>query len=157
MNTKRKGFIVIEIVIISIITVVLGAVIFFMNSDADSSAQASRIISNFRNMKTAAVAWQQDNHGHIRQGSHNRHEILKYLKSRTPLKLADDSGEQGSYMLRLTDDGKSLYIGYELDDNNGIKRKLTAKAEAAELLGSDMKSMYNNDSQVWMQVLSTEG
>ncbi len=156
MNTKRKGFIVIEIVIISVITVVLGAVIFFMNSDADSSAQASRIINNFRHMKTAAAAWQNDN-GHIRQGSHNRHEILKYLKSRTPLKLADDSGEQGSYMLRLTDDGKSLYIGYELDDNNGIKRKLTAKAESAELLGSDMKSMYNNDSQVWMQVLSTEG
>ena len=157
MNTKRKGFIVIEIVIISVITIVLGGVLFFMNNDAASSAQASRIINNFRNMKTAAAAWQQDNHGHIRQGSHNRQEILKYLKSRTPIKLAEDNTEEGSYMLRLTDDGKSLYIGYELTDNKGIKRKLTAKAEAANLLGSDMKSTYNNDSQVWMQVLSTEG
>ena len=157
MNTKRNGFIVIEIVIISVITILIGGVLFLMDRDASSSAQASRIINNFRNLKTAAVMWQNDNRNHASHSTHNRHEIMKYLKERTPLKLAEDDSEQGSYMLRLTDDGKSLYIGYELTNNKAIKTKLTAKAESAELLGSDMKSVYNNDSQVWMRVLTTEG
>lgn len=128
-----------------------------MNRDASSSAQASMIIHNFRNLKTAAVAWQNDNNKRTAPSTHNRQEIMKYLKSRSPLRLAEDNAEQGRYMLRLTEDGKSLYIGYELSDNKSIKNKLTAKAESANLLGSDMKSMYNNDSQVWMQVFTTEG
>ncbi len=156
MTSKRKGFIVIEIVIISVIIFAMGAVMFFMNKDAASSAQASIIIRNFRSLKAAAVAWRNDNNT-SRHGTHNRQEILKYLKSHTPLKLAEDSAEQGSYMLRLTDDGKTLYIGYELTNNKSIKHKLTAKAESAKLLGSDMKTLYNNDPQVWMQVISSEG
>ena len=135
----------------------IGGVLFLMDRDASSSAQATRIIHNFRNMKTAAVMWQNDNRNHAAHSIHNRQEIMKYLKSKTPLRLAENDGEQGSYMLRLTDDGKSLYIGYELSDNKSIKNKLTAKAESANLLGSDMKSMYNNDSQVWMQVFTAEG
>ena len=157
MHTKRKGFTLIEILILFVIIGVLGTMMFFMNRDADSSAQASRIIINFRNLKTAAQLWQNDNRDNIRQGNHNRQEILNYLKERTPLKLAEEMSGQGSYMLRLADDGKSLYIGYELSDNKGIKNKLTARAESAQLLGSDMKSMYNNDSQVWMRVFSSEG
>ena len=157
MNTKRNGFIVIEIVIISVITMFIGGVLFLMDRDASSSAQASRIIHNFRNMKTAAVMWHNDNRDSFRRGNNSRQEILNYLKERAPLNIAEVEGEQGSYILRLTDDGKSLYIGYELSDNTGIKNKLTAKAESAQLLGSDMKSVYNNDSQVWMRVLTTEG
>ena len=45
-------------------------------------------------------------------------------------------------------DGKSLYI------SSRINGRLTAKANTIHLLVNDMKSVYNNDSQVWDNIFT---
>ena len=68
------------------------------------------------------------------------------------VKVAEAAEEKGSYILRTTDGGKSWFVGCELNDAK-TKGRLTAKAGTLKLLGSDMKSVYNNDTHVWVQVL----
>lgn len=142
MNKRiSKGFTLIEIIIILVISGTLGAFITFMNVKAEHSAQAVRIIHSFRNFRNAAKIWENED-------AQGNDAIIDYLKSKAPANLTN-----GVCMFQVADDGKSLYVGYNLSDDEALRDKLTAKAQAAELLGSDMKTLYNNDSQVWVKVL----
>ncbi len=149
MNTKHKGFTLIEILIVSAIIASLAAVMAIMNNNAVSSSRASHIIHDFRNLKSAAMSWHNENRS---SGSHDRKAILRYLNSKSMVKVADSAEGRNSYILRITDGGKSWFVGCELNDAK-TKGRLTAKANTLKLLGSDMKSVYNNDPQVWVQVL----
>ena len=128
MTKLRKGFTLVEMVIVLAFSVTLSTAITFMNRNAESSAQASRIVNRLKSARTAALMRQ--NYG----------AEVRYF--------------EGCMIVR-TEDG--VYAGYELDDNARLREKLTAKAEAANLLGSDMKSPYNNGGQVWVMVLPAEG
>ena len=149
MNTKHKGFTLIELAILLVIIGIVAVVMAFMNIHSASSSRASHIIHDFRNLKTAAVSWHRDN---MSSGNHDRKAILSYLNSKSMVKVAEAAEGKGSYILRTTDGGKSWFVGCELNDAK-TKGKLTAKAGTLKLLGSDMKSVYNNDPQVWVQVL----
>ena len=150
MNTKHKGFTLIEILIVLAIAAILTVVMALMNYNSYYSAQANHIIHDFRSLKTAALLWRKDN---IKTDRHDRKAILNYLNSKSMVTLSDNEGDKGGYMLHVTDDGKTWYVGYELSNDSRIKSRLTSKAEAIRLLGNDKKSPYNNDSQVWVQVL----
>ena len=149
-NIRRKGFTLIELLILLVIIAVLSGTMTLMNRDAEASTRAGHIIRDFRSIKTAASLWQEDRHGKLKAGSHDRKAILEYLNSRTLVKLTDG---EGGYMLRVTDGGKCWYVGCEVSEDSRMRGKLTAKAEDVNLLGSDMKTKYNNDSQVWVRVL----
>ena len=152
MIIKHKGFTFIELVILSVIIGTLSTVMFFMNKNAQSTSRANHIISDFRNLKTAALLWRNENGAKIREGGHYSRDILSYLNSKAPVKLAEDIEDNDSYILHVTDGGKSWYIGRGLRDTK-IMGKLTASSGNIKLLGSDKKSPYNNDSEVWVQVL----
>lgn len=153
-NIRRKGFTLIELLILLVIVGVLGGAMTLMNRDAEASTRAGHIIRDFRNLKTAASLWHEDRQGKLNGGTHDRTEIVEYLSSRTYVNLSD---EEGGYMLRVTDNGKCWYVGRELSEDSRMRGKLTAKAEDVNLLGSDMKTTYNNDAQVWVKVLTIEG
>lgn len=150
MNRKHKGFTLIEILIVLVIIAVLGTIMAVVHKDAESSARANHIINNFRNLKTAALLWPDKKD--LRINDHR--EILNYLNTKTSVNFADDTDDNNGYLFHVADGGKSLYIGFELSDDAKIKAKLTAKAYSARLLGNDMKTQYNNDSQVWVHLLS---
>ena len=152
MNTQRKGFTLIEITILLTIIGTLSIFMAVMDINAQSSSRANHIINDFRNLKTAALSWQKDNHTH---GNHDPREILSYLNSKSTVKLVESHEDENGYMLHVADGGRSWYVGRELKDSK-IKGKLTAKANTLKLLGNDMKSVYNNDSQVWVQVFTVE-
>ncbi len=149
-NIQHKGFTLIELLILLVIIAVLSGTMTLMNRDAEASTRAGHIIRDFRSIKTAASLWRNDRQGNLKAGSHDRKAILEYLNSRTLVKFTDG---EGGYMLRVTDGGKSWYVGRELSEDSRMRDKLTAKAEDVNLLGSDMKTKYNNDSQVWVRVL----
>ena len=79
MTTKRKGFTLIELLILFAIIGVLSGVMALMNRNASSSAQANHIIHDFRNLKTAALSWHNDN---PKSSNHDRKAILNYLNSK---------------------------------------------------------------------------
>ena len=151
MTTKRKGFTLMELLILFAIIGALSGAMALMNKDAASSAQANHIIHDFRNLKTAAMLWHNDN---PKSATHDRKAILNYLNSKSMVEITDTPAKNGGYILRVADGGKSWYVGREISNDTRIRNKLTAKATSSRLLGSDMKSLYNNDSQVWVQVFS---
>ena len=154
MTIKRKGFTLIEILILFAIIGTLSGIIAFVNKNASSSAQANHIIHDFRSLKTAAMLWHNDN---PKSTTHDRKAILKYLNSKSMVEITDTPAKNGGYILKVADNGKSWYIGREISNDSGIRNKLTAKANSSKLLGSDMKSPYNNDSHIWVQILEIGG
>ncbi len=154
MTTTRKGFTLIEILILSAIIGVLSGTMALMNRNAVSSVQANHIIHDFRNLKTAAILWQNDN---PKSATHDRKAILQYLNSKSMVEITDTPANNGSYILKVANNGKTWYVGREISNDSRIRSKLTAKATSSKLLGSDMKTTYNNDSQVWVRVLEIGG
>lgn len=62
---KRKGFTLVELLIVIVVIGILSAMMMLSSTEAVSSAKASNIISNLRNLKTAALAWYADNPDYV--------------------------------------------------------------------------------------------
>ncbi|MBQ7168614.1 MAG: type II secretion system protein [Synergistaceae bacterium] len=61
MTRTRKGFTLVELLIVIVVIGILSAMMMMSSSEAVTSAKASTIISNLRNLKTAALAYYNDN------------------------------------------------------------------------------------------------
>ena len=59
--SNRKGFTLVELLIVIVVIGVLSAMMMLSSTEAVSSAKAADIISNLRNLKTAVVSWYADN------------------------------------------------------------------------------------------------
>ncbi|MBQ9419346.1 MAG: prepilin-type N-terminal cleavage/methylation domain-containing protein [Synergistaceae bacterium] len=67
-NAKRQGFTLVELLIVIVVIGVLSAMMMLSSTEAVSSARASDIVSDLRNLKTAALAWYADNLDYIENG-----------------------------------------------------------------------------------------
>lgn len=59
-SMKRRGFTLVELLIVIVVIGVLSAMMMLSSTEAVSSAKASNVVSNLRNLKTAALAWYAD-------------------------------------------------------------------------------------------------
>ena len=59
-SSKRKGFTLVELLIVIVVIGVLSTMMMLSSTEAVSSAKAATIISNMRNLKTAALAFRTD-------------------------------------------------------------------------------------------------
>ncbi|MBR6901851.1 MAG: type II secretion system protein [Synergistaceae bacterium] len=59
--SNRKGFTLVELLIVIVVIGVLSTMMMLSSTEAVSSAKAADIISNLRNIKTAALAFYADN------------------------------------------------------------------------------------------------
>ena len=64
-NIKRKGFTLVELLIVIVVIGILSAMMMLSSNEAVSSAKANNIIANLRNLKTAALAWYADNPDYV--------------------------------------------------------------------------------------------
>ena len=58
---KREGFTLVELLIVIVVIGVLSAMMMLSSTEAVSSAKAADIVSDLRNLKTAALAYYADN------------------------------------------------------------------------------------------------
>ena len=63
--SKRRGFTLIELMIVIVVIGVLAAMMMLASTEAVTSAKATKIISDMKQLRTAATAWYLDNYQRI--------------------------------------------------------------------------------------------
>lgn len=153
----RKGFTLVELLIVIVIIGILAAAMLLSSGSATASAEASNIVSNLRTTKAALLMWYADNMDAVTATA------LPAALTNLPVALAkyldNPSNVAGVTVLQPTTgdfNGKWL-VGYSvsLDD---VKEKLAGRAQKTGLLGSgavgtepDSGDYFTKaDAVVWM-------
>ncbi len=182
-NYARKGFTLVELLIVIVVIGILSAMMMLSSTEAMSSAKASNIVSNLRNLKTATLAWYADHtdyvteEGKVKFGTGNADLVQKFLTSTATdttankvniLKYFNNEGSitfgttlsDGGYTLQADNSG-NWYVGYQFASNeSSVKEKLLGRAKSIGLgLGgttptTNIPTSVTNDTKVvWMKVL----
>ena len=162
-SIKRRGFTLVELLIVIVVIGVLAAMMMLSSTEAVSSARASNIVSNLRNLKTAATAMYVDRldsasgmeAGEVASNgttaSKSFDVVLKYLNAG-----GNDKTSYQGYGI-ANKDGE-WYVYYSVSDSN-VKSKLAGRAKSVGLCGNDtatnMKSndVYTNQNNVGLFVV----
>ena len=166
----RKGFTLIEMLIVIVVIGVLIAMMMFSSTEAESSARVQNIINNLNQIAKAVNSWYFDNldrivknnEGHQQITDTNRknpmafkvfaqkysEEITKYLNNGKYIKLTgkeDTTIKAGDYIL-IDCDYKFWYICYDTGSDTRLQSKLAGKAVSTGLfrLGSNSNSIKDN-------------
>ncbi|MBQ6773622.1 MAG: type II secretion system protein [Synergistaceae bacterium] len=148
ITQKSKGFTLVELLIVIVVIGILSAMMMLSSSEAVSSAKATAIVSDMRNIKTAALAYFADHpddyitkkadKGQKIEGDNGVwDEIMNYLNGK-------DFPNKKSYKLQASDDGSSWYVVCNVGGNNNplltgseaesVKKKLIGRAKSVGLL-----------------------
>ncbi len=174
--SNRKGFTLVELLIVIVVIGVLSAMMMLSSTEAVSSAKASNIISNLRNIKTATLAWYTDNLEIVKYGDNTwqiqallcnntddaRTKLLSYLGSdSSSISLnngnAGDPIKEGGY--GVCDNGSdnkrnTWFVGYKFaKGETSIKEKVKSRASSIGLYFCGQTPNKNDDTVVWMKVL----
>ena len=129
MANRKKGFTLVELLIVIVVIGVLSAMMMLSSTEAVSSAKAANIINNLRNWKTATLEWYADNldrvteKGQIREATSLATGDAKYGDFATNIKASDIVPYVGSNFKSIDDKGNAW------DSTNGrfytdhVKRK----------------------------------
>lgn len=146
MQKARKGFTLVELLIVIIIIGILAGAMMLVAGTSRDSAEAAKIISDLRNVKAAALMWLAENPGvtsddwkKITDNTDNKlDELNKYLDR--PIKA------EGVYIFDAntiagaggTPDVEVWAIGRKLtEERAGVKNNLAKHADNTGLIGSD--------------------
>lgn len=149
MKKTRRGFTLVELLIVIVVIGILAAMMMLSSNEAVSSARASTVITNLRNLKTAALAMYNDNSDTYDAMSdvsgspfaidNKTHNVLKYLTGK------GDIPDKGDYKLCMVADGSDhngWYIMYNAGALKGtegsrIRDKIKGRAAAVGLILMD--------------------
>ena len=153
---KRKGFTLVELLIVIVVIGVLSAMMMLSSTEAVSSAKASDIVSDLRNLKTAALAYYAD---HIDDVEANPTKILTASGTdKAIFKYMNNEAITGYSFVHGTHDGfgKEWYVKYSgahtSTVNGSVNGKLAGRAGTVGIYGSaDSSDKYEaGDTDVYM-------
>ena len=152
---KRKGFTLVELLIVIVVMGILAAMMSISSSEAKLSADASNIVNKLRNIKTAAMQmyvdeldlWETTTDGKDSSDTQrfNMTEVKKFLNA--------DNGYDGFVIVQKANNANDVYAkrewyaGYNFGDNDTkLKTKISGRVAQDDLYGSDNKTLSDNDS-----------
>lgn len=132
MKMTRKGFTLVELLIVIVVIGILSAMMMLSSNEAVTTARANNIASNLRNLKTAALAYWADNMNETFTEAGVKAGTFKYLGGKT------DIPDSGDYSIKINNTTKQWYVVYHfpkaLAGNLDIRRKLQGRAKSLGLL-----------------------
>ena len=160
---KHRGFTLVELLIVIVVIGVLSAMMMLSSTEAVSSAEAAKVISNMRNLKTAVLEWYADNLDRVKKNGNNynvfstdgtnpqdlptftasaagKAEILKYLNDASfvlatkPANNSNTANSNGDYVVADVN-YKTWYVYYTVGSNTKLKQKLASRAKSLGLKG----------------------
>ena len=165
--SRRKGFTLVELLIVIVVIGILSAMMMLSSSEAVSSAKATAIVSDLRNLKTAALAYFADNADKyitislgdnldLRNSGDELDQIFTYLNGK-------DFPNKDSYTVMYRSDKKSWYAECNLSkllkgsEQTSVMKKLAGRAKSVGLSGCNGVGVFgdgtsNNANYVTMLV-----
>ena len=159
MKNNRKGFTLVELLIVIVVIGILSAMMMLSSTEAVTSAKASNIVSNLRNLKTAALSLSIDS-GDLITSSTTVTTLFdltkKYLNGGTNIP------DIGQYTIVLSEGNDptaaSWFIKHTItgteDEKAQIKTKLKGRAKSVGLLAtpSSTSAEYTDGDEVYVLV-----
>ena len=157
-SVKRKGFTLVELLIVIVVIGILSAMMMMSSTEAVTSAKASNIVSNIRNLKTAALAYYTDNLDDFADSSTSstakidKDAWFKYLNG------GENIPDKDNYSLIANDEG--WFVGCSVDgtaeERERIRVKLAGRAKSVGLLktasSTDVYVYGENNDKVYVYV-----
>ena len=145
-NMKRRGFTLVELLIVIVVIGVLSAMMMLSSTEAVSSARASNIVSNLRNLKTAALAFYVDHVDSYDKSNVDTNANISGKKEAIMKYMGNDGGNvTGDYGFTGTN-SDTWYVYYHIQNDANVKLKLAGRAGSTNLVGADSNSGFTSAS-----------
>lgn len=158
----HKGFTLVEMLLVIAIIGILSSMMMVASSESVRTTEANNIVTNLRNFASAAMTFYTDSMDHFTANPNDTSTDLKSCVMKYMYNGGNSIQNSGDYYVK-NDSGK-WWVGYVLStgsNNDGIKTRLTAKAQSSNLRGSASindfpatasTSYYNGENVVWLMI-----
>lgn len=148
-NIKRKGFTLVELLIVIVVIGILSAMMMLSSTEAVTSARASNIVSNLRNFKTAAMAMYVDYYDYMDKGKEpisadwtlgsegsdgTKAILVKYMNKGDSNATDPETGNYNIVKAQAPNGGEGYYIVYKAANDTRVQAKLAGRGASVGLL-----------------------
>ena len=161
MKKSREGFTLVELLIVIVVIGILTAIMMLSSTEAVTSAKASNIVSNLRNIKTATLAYYADHMDKFATDTTKNPPALADIKSYlNGENIPELNQDKGPYEIKKcttngdTSEGK-WFITYDVSKSSNstveqskIKEKLAGRAGASNLTVGASSAKYESTGNV---------
>lgn len=136
---KSKAFTLVELLIVLIIIGILAGMMMLNSISATAKAEAVKIVSDMRNIKSASLLYYADNMKWPAEGSEASLDEYLDQKISTGNKYSIKDGTNGSLLIKAVVSGDKT-----------VKEKLKGMASESALVKNDGTAAYAGEDEVYM-------